>query len=171
MKTIRGPHAFAPENSMKRMGVLCCCVLTLVLLAVPLLAQQSPPSPASTTPTAGTSKDFSDKLGQLEKKVADAQSSADNAWMLASAALVLLMTGPGLALFYGGLVRQKNVLAIMMQSFALMVLITYCGRWLATACVLAAAGRLSAISSWRSCGAWARFRIRITPRRFRSPRS
>jgi Amt family ammonium transporter len=63
-------------------------------------------------------------LNQLEHKVAAAQSSADNAWMLVSAALVLLMTGPGLALFYGGLVRQKNVLAIMMQSFALMALIT-----------------------------------------------
>src|SRR5260221_4778484 len=44
--------------------------------------------------------------------------------MLVSAALVLMMTGPGLALFYGGLVRQKNTLAIMMQSFALMALIT-----------------------------------------------
>src|SRR4029453_14328837 len=48
----------------------------------------------------------------------------DNAWMLTCAALVLMMTGPGLALFYGGLVRQKNTLAIMMQSFALMALIT-----------------------------------------------
>jgi Amt family ammonium transporter len=56
--------------------------------------------------------------------VAAAQSSADNAWMLISAALVLMMTGPGLALFYGGLVRRKNTLAIMMQSFALMALIT-----------------------------------------------
>src|SRR5881628_1477406 len=44
--------------------------------------------------------------------------------MLVSAALVLMMTGPGLALFYGGLVRQKNTLAIMIQSFALMALIT-----------------------------------------------
>ena len=44
--------------------------------------------------------------------------------MLVSAALVLMMTGPGLALFYGGLVRQKNTLAIMMQSFSLMALIT-----------------------------------------------
>ena len=44
--------------------------------------------------------------------------------MLTSAALVLMMTGPGLALFYGGLVRRKNTLAIMMQSFALMALIT-----------------------------------------------
>ena len=41
-----------------------------------------------------------------------------------SSALVLLMTGPGLALFYGGLVRKKNVLATMMQSFAMMSLVT-----------------------------------------------
>src|SRR6202000_3303654 len=45
-----------------------------------------------------------------------------NAWMLVSAALVLMMTGPGLALFYSGLVRRKNVLATMMQSFVLMAL-------------------------------------------------
>jgi Amt family ammonium transporter len=51
-------------------------------------------------------------------------NAADNAWMLVCAALVLMMTGPGLALFYGGLVRQKNTLAIMMQSFALMAIIT-----------------------------------------------
>ncbi len=51
-------------------------------------------------------------------------SNADNGWMLVSAALVLLMTGPGLALFYGGLVRRKNVLSVMMQSFAMMALIS-----------------------------------------------
>ena len=51
-------------------------------------------------------------------------SNADNAWMLVSAALVLLMTGPGLALFYGGLVRKKNVLGTMVQSFAMMAVIT-----------------------------------------------
>ncbi|MGA7521193.1 MAG: ammonium transporter [Acidobacteriaceae bacterium] len=51
-------------------------------------------------------------------------SAGDNAWMLTSAALVLLMTGPGLALFYGGLVRRKNVLATMMQSFAVMCIVT-----------------------------------------------
>jgi uncharacterized protein with PQ loop repeat len=60
----------------------------------------------------------------LEQRVTAAQSSADNAWMLMCAALVLMMTGPGLALFYGGLVRQKNTLAIMMQSFTLMALVT-----------------------------------------------
>jgi ammonium transporter, Amt family len=51
-------------------------------------------------------------------------SNADNAWMLTSSALVLMMTGPGLALFYGGLVRRKNVLSVMMQSFAMMALIS-----------------------------------------------
>jgi Amt family ammonium transporter len=55
---------------------------------------------------------------------ASAQSAGDNAWMLVSAALVLLMTGPGLALFYGGLVRKKNMLGTMMQSFAMMGLVT-----------------------------------------------
>ncbi len=64
------------------------------------------------------------RLAKLEQQAADAKSSADNAWMLLSSALVLLMTGPGLALFYGGLVRKKNVLSTMMQSFALMALVT-----------------------------------------------
>jgi Amt family ammonium transporter len=50
--------------------------------------------------------------------------SGDVAWLLTSSALVLMMTGPGLALFYSGLVRRKNVLGTMMQSFAMMVLIT-----------------------------------------------
>ncbi len=111
---------------MKGMGVVCCCLMILVLTAFPLLAQQSPSSPASPSLTAAPEvpRVVTEKLNQLEQKATAAQSSADNAWMLVSAALVLLMTGPGLALFYGGLVRQKNVLAIMMQSFALMALIT-----------------------------------------------
>jgi len=50
--------------------------------------------------------------------------TGDNAWMLVCSALVLMMTGPGLALFYGGLVRKKNVLSTMMQSFAMMALMT-----------------------------------------------
>lgn len=64
------------------------------------------------------------RLAALEQAAQTAQSAADNAWMLASAALVLMMTGPGLALFYGGLVRRKNVLATVMQSFTLMALVT-----------------------------------------------
>lgn len=50
--------------------------------------------------------------------------SGDTAWMLVSTAFVLLMTIPGLALFYGGMVRKKNVLATMMQSFAICCLIS-----------------------------------------------
>jgi Amt family ammonium transporter len=51
-------------------------------------------------------------------------NSGDTAWMLASTALVLLMTIPGLALFYGGMVRKKNVLATVMQSFAITCVVT-----------------------------------------------
>src|ERR1022692_4511113 len=51
-------------------------------------------------------------------------NSGDNAWVLASSALVLMMTAPGLILFYGGLVRSKNVLSTMMHSLILMALIS-----------------------------------------------
>ena len=81
--------------------------LLLALLALPALAQ-----------TADT------RLTALEAATKSAQSAGDNAWMLVSAALVLLMTGPGLALFYGGLVRRKNVLSTMMQSFIMMAVVT-----------------------------------------------
>src|SRR4051794_21995513 len=65
-----------------------------------------------------------DKIAALQSAVKSAQSAGDNAWMLTSAALVLMMTGPGLALFYGGLVRRKNVLGTMMHSFILMAVVT-----------------------------------------------
>ena len=64
------------------------------------------------------------QIAALQQAVQNAQMSGDNAWMLTSAALVLLMTGPGLALFYGGLVRRKNILSTMMQSFAMMGLVS-----------------------------------------------
>ncbi len=64
------------------------------------------------------------KLNALDAATKAAQLSGDNAWMLTSAALVLMMTGPGLALFYGGLVRRKNVLGTMMHSFVLMAVVT-----------------------------------------------
>src|SRR5213593_2163388 len=65
-----------------------------------------------------------DRLAKVGAATTAAQSSGDNAWMLVSTALVLMMTGPGLALFYGGLVRKKNVLGTMMQSFILMAVVT-----------------------------------------------
>ena len=116
------------------LSLLGGAVLLAALPVAPPLAAQQTPAPATTVSSksllslAASLPDpasaVNDKLTQLDKDVKAAQSSADNAWMLVSAALVLMMTGPGLALFYGGLVRRKNTLAIMMQSFALMALIT-----------------------------------------------
>ena len=83
------------------------------------------PSLRAVSPEAGAPQNSdSQRIAKLEQQAADAKSSADNAWMLTSAALVLMMTGPGLALFYCGLVRKKNVLSTMMQSFAMMALIS-----------------------------------------------
>lgn len=70
------------------------------------------------------SESVGDQIKKLQDALAAAQGSADNAWMLVCCALVLLMTGPGLALFYGGLVSRRNVLATMMQSFVLMAVVT-----------------------------------------------
>jgi len=115
---------------MKCMGWKCCLLLTMVLAGIPLFARQTPSSTATDSPTAASSpsadspKAINEQLKQLDQRVTAAQSAGDNAWMLVSAALVLMMTGPGLALFYGGLVRRKNTLAIMMQSFLLMALIS-----------------------------------------------
>ncbi len=64
------------------------------------------------------------EMAALKAAVRSSQMAGDNAWMLVSSALVLLMTGPGLALFYSGLVRRKNVLGTMMQSFAMMAVVT-----------------------------------------------
>lgn len=79
---------------------------------------------ASPTGFAQTTASGADRIVRIEQQVAEARGAADNAWMLVCSALVLLMTGPGLALFYGGLVRKKNVLATMLQSFAMMAIIT-----------------------------------------------
>jgi Amt family ammonium transporter len=101
--------------------------MLLAICAMPIRAQQSAvpsPSPSANAAQPEVPKAVKDKLAELDQRVTAAQSSGDNAWMLVSAALVLMMTGPGLALFYGGLVRRKNTLAIMMQSFAMMGLIT-----------------------------------------------
>jgi Amt family ammonium transporter len=79
---------------------------------------------ALTGQTLGAAPATQAQIAALQQEVRHAQSAGDNAWMLISSALVLLMTGPGLTLFYGGLVRRKNILGTMMQSFAMMGLIT-----------------------------------------------
>jgi len=65
-----------------------------------------------------------DRLTALEAAARSAQESADNTWLLLCSALVFLMTVPGLALFYGGLVRQKNVLSTMLKSLISVSIVT-----------------------------------------------
>jgi Amt family ammonium transporter len=87
-------------------------VLSLGLGVIDGLAQQAPPvSPAAPAPASPT-------------PAAPKVDTGDTAWVLTASALVLMMTAPGLALFYGGMVRRKNVLATLMQSFILMALIS-----------------------------------------------
>jgi ammonium transporter, Amt family len=81
-------------------------------------AAEAPKADAAAAPAAAPAPDTPQLVA------ADKISSGDTAWMLASTALVLLMTIPGLALFYGGMVRKKNVLATVMQSFAITCLVT-----------------------------------------------
>lgn len=86
--------------------------LLLVLASAAMAAAQEAPP------------EILERLEKAEKAAEAAQMAGDNAWMLACAALVLMMTGPGLALFYGGLVRRKNVLGTMMHSFGMMAVVT-----------------------------------------------
>ena len=80
----------------------------LLMTALPALAQDAAPAAAAAAAAAPAPK----------------LDSGDTAWMMTSVALVLMMTIPGLALFYGGMVRKKNVLATLMQSFAITCLVT-----------------------------------------------
>jgi|HubBroStandDraft_6_1064221.scaffolds.fasta_scaffold01151_8 Amt family ammonium transporter len=107
-----------------RIGVL----VRVVVLVTSLWVAGSAAWAQTAVPAKGTD---TDRLAALEKSSADqaaaiaaAQTAGDNSWMLASSALVLMMSGPGLALFYSGLVRRKNVLGTMMQTFAMMAVIT-----------------------------------------------
>ncbi|HEX9479098.1 MAG TPA: ammonium transporter [Methylomirabilota bacterium] len=97
---------------MRRTGSVA---ITLVLCAIALVsvpaafAQSTPSAPAPAASSAPA-------LAKID--------SGDTAWVLMSSALVLLMTAPGLALFYGGMVRQKNALGTLMQSFIILALIS-----------------------------------------------
>ena len=82
-------------------------------------AEAAPAAPAAAAPAAAPPAPTKPELVDGAKI-----NSGDTAWMLASTALVLLMTIPGLALFYAGMVRKKNVLATIMQSFAITCLVT-----------------------------------------------
>ncbi|HXG47828.1 MAG TPA: ammonium transporter [Methylomirabilota bacterium] len=90
-----------------------CCLVALTTWTTGVFGAEAPPT-------------VEQRLAALETaaKAAPVVNTGDNAWMLTSAALVLMMTAPGLILFYGGLVRKKNVLATMMHSLILMALMS-----------------------------------------------
>ncbi|HXS54000.1 MAG TPA: ammonium transporter [Usitatibacter sp.] len=93
--------------------------------SAPASAAAAGTSPASAAPAAPAAAPAAPAAPDHPVLVAaDKINSGDTAWMLTSTALVLLMTIPGLALFYGGMVRKKNVLATLMQSFAITCLVT-----------------------------------------------
>src|SRR5712664_224353 len=110
----------------KLSGLVFLCVLAL---PIPAAWSDEAPSaspaatteaPAASTPAAATAAAPTEPTLMAADKI----SAGDTAWMLTSTALVLMMTIPGLALFYGGMVRKKNVLATLMQSFAVVCLVT-----------------------------------------------
>src|SRR6266446_4791732 len=78
-----------------------------------------PPAPAAAAPAAGAPVAPAPAAAPASKI-----DKGDTAWMLTSSVLVLMMTAPGLALFYGGMVRQKNALATLMQSFIIAAVIS-----------------------------------------------
>ena len=104
---LRRVMASAARTLMLGVFVTCC----LGIFAPVMRADTAATAPSGVAPVAVDNN--TDKV-----------NSGDTAWMLTAAALVLMMTGPGLALFYSGLVRRKNVLATMMQSFILMAIVS-----------------------------------------------
>ena len=101
---------------MARLALILGFLCVLFVAATTVLAQ-TPGAPA--TPAAAPAAAAAAPVPAASKI-----DRGDTAWVLTSTALVLMMTGPGLALFYGGMVRQKNALATLMQSFIIMALIS-----------------------------------------------
>ncbi len=94
------------------------------LLAFVLIGAEAAPLIASADTSYEQRLTRLEQLAQQNQALNSNINSGDNAWMLMSSALVLMMTAPGLILFYGGLVRSKNVLATMMHSLILMALVS-----------------------------------------------
>ena len=105
-------------------SALAALLLGLVLSSacVRVAADEAPATPAAAAATAAAPAAAAPTEPYLAK-FTDI-NSGDTAWMLTSTALVLMMTIPGLALFYAGMVRKKNILATLMQSFAITCLVT-----------------------------------------------
>src|SRR3954471_8917484 len=111
-----------------RVGLLITLCMTAPVFAQPPAAPATP-APAAAAPAPTTDE----RIAALEayvtnsdpgKSLTGVSGPGHNAWMMTSAALVLFMTLPGLALFYGGLVRRKNVLSVLAQCLGITGLVT-----------------------------------------------
>jgi len=113
-------------------ALAACAAIALGLLPHGLWAQAAA---AAATPPPPTNAELAKRVADLEAYITNSSPSADgllsktpgpghNGWMMVSAALVLFMTLPGLALFYGGLVRTKNVLSVLAQCLGITGLVT-----------------------------------------------
>ncbi len=120
---------------VKRIAGLALMLFLALAPFSPALAQQgepaAPPAPAAApqaaapTPQPSVSDaDLKAAMDRINKASGWKTDSGDTAWMLTSTALVLMMTIPGLALFYGGMVRRKNVIDTVAQSFAITCVVT-----------------------------------------------
>jgi Amt family ammonium transporter len=116
-------------------GALAYLLLTLAPLSMSTMTAMADEAPAaSSAPAAAAAADATTATPPADACPAmpvapctvtnDKINSGDTAWMLTSMALVLMMTIPGLALFYGGMVRKKNLLSTLMQSFAITAVVT-----------------------------------------------
>src|SRR6266545_7068632 len=113
---LKARAGFKKEASVASMRTLRAIFTVLILSAMVTGISWAQTAPMTTEQPTAT---------QLTAAVAQPKiDSGDTAWLLMSSALVLLMTAPGLALFYGGMVRQKNALATLMQSFIIMAIIS-----------------------------------------------
>ena len=121
------------EQVSRRVGWVCFLAVALIVAAPAICSAQEPAAPA--VPAAAEAKAPETPpppAHETQEEPAPAAAPAaekpldrgDNAWMLTSSALVLMMTAPGLAMFYSGLVRKKNVLGVMMQCLSMMAIMT-----------------------------------------------
>jgi len=104
---------------MTRLMTLALRTIAALALSLGVLCSHAQPAPAPTqTPPAPISQTHPTRVDAARI------SAGDTAWMISATALVLLMTIPGLALFYAGMVRKKNILATMAQTFAVCALVS-----------------------------------------------
>jgi Amt family ammonium transporter len=101
-------------------------LIAFAIVAAPdlALAQDTPLAESTAAAEAAPAEAAAAEAAPAEEEATPTLDSGDTAWMLTATALVLFMTIPGLALFYGGMVRSKNILSVLMQCFAITSLMT-----------------------------------------------